>query len=155
MAPKRQSNIELLRIVVMYMILLLHANFLIFSRPRGFEVSFFFRMGAESMTIIAVNVFVLITGYFGTTLRLTKIANLCFQVLFAVVPVTLLMLAFNLVEFNSINDIAHGFCFWNYWFINAYIGLVFLSPILNMAVKNFTRHQYKVLLIGLFVLFCI
>lgn len=137
----------------MYMILLLHANALIFGRPQGNDLTFFFRMGAESMTIIAVNVFVLITGYFGTSFRISRIANLCFQILFAVFPITLLLMAFKVVELHSIKDFARGFKFWHYWFINAYIGLVLLSPILNAAVKHLSRYQFKTILVTLFIFF--
>ena len=34
---RRDSNIELLRIIIMFMILLLHANFLAFDRPEGYS----------------------------------------------------------------------------------------------------------------------
>ena len=58
MARERQSNIELLRVIVMYMILLLHANFLLFGWPQGNNVVSLFRFTAQSVTIVAVNVFV-------------------------------------------------------------------------------------------------
>ena len=52
-------------------------------------------------------------------------------------------------------DFARVFHFWHYWFINAYIGLVVLCPLLNLAIKQMTQRQYKIILISLFVLFCI
>ena len=155
MARERQSNIELLRVIVMYMILLLHANFLLFGWPQGNNVVSLFRFTVQSVTIVAVNVFVLITGYFGTSFKISKVLNLCFQVLFAVVSVSLLFIVFGLYQINTIKDFARGFRFWHYWFINAYIGLVFLCPILNLAIKQMTQRQYKIILISLFVLFSI
>lgn len=71
----RKSNIELLRIISMILIVLNHSNYLIFGSVIGEEIeqdSFrsFGRMLFEQLCIIGVNVFVLISGYFG--IRPTK-----------------------------------------------------------------------------------
>ena len=91
MILQRKSNMELLRIISMFMILLLHANFYTFKAPTDIGVQSFLRIATQSATIIGVNLFVLITGYFGTSFKLTKIFGLIFQVLFAVVPVTIIL----------------------------------------------------------------
>lgn len=137
------------------MILLLHANVLLFGWPQGNDMICLMRLGAHSITVVAVNVFVLISGYFGISFRVSKIINLCYQVLFAVIPVSLLLLALHIFRFSSINELVHGFRFWHYWFINAYIGLVVFSPILNLAIKQMSQRQYQTMLLSLFFLFCI
>lgn len=139
----------------MFMILLLHANVFTFGWPEGGLATNLFRFSAESFAIVAVNVFVLITGYLGTSFKLSKIANLVFQMFFTVFSISLLLLAFNLYHFSSWKEIIHGFYFWNYWFINAYIGLLILSPLANLAIKYLSQSQMRVLLISLYVLFCI
>lgn len=139
----------------MFMILLLHANVLLFGWPKGNNTVSLFRFAVQGMTIVAVNVFVLITGYFGTQFRVSKIINLCFQVIFTVISISILLIFFNLYHPNTIKDFVRGFRFWHYWFINAYIGLVFLSPILNLAIKQMSQQQYKIVLISLFFLFCV
>lgn len=155
MKKVRQTNIELLRMVSMFMILLLHANVFTFGWPEGDFTTKLFRLSAESFTIIAVNVFVLITGYLGTSFKLSKIANLVFQMIFTVFSITLLLLVFKLHSFSSWKDVVHGLYFWDYWFINAYIGLLIFSPLANLAIQYLSHTQMKVLLISMYILFCI
>ena len=54
MAKERKSNIELLRVIVMFMILLLHANITTFGWPEGDTLTVVSRLSMESVTIIAV-----------------------------------------------------------------------------------------------------
>ena len=155
MIKERQSNFELLRIISMFMILLLHANFSAFGWPEGDSTTALLRILAESIAIIAPNLFVLITGFFGVTLKLSKIVNLLFQIVFTVFSVTLLLILFNIYQFNSWKELAHGFYFWNYWFLNAYIVLLLLSPLSNLAIEYLNQSSLKYLLILLFIVFCI
>lgn len=72
---KRQSNIELLRIITMFMIIAHHyvINSGIFSlmvkNPSSTRSNFLIIYGAWGKT--AINVFVLITGYFMCTSKIT------------------------------------------------------------------------------------
>ena len=70
---KRQSNIELCRLVSILLVMLLHTT----NESLGDNMSF----GAlllEGITIIGVNVFILITGYFSATPKKTSLFNLAF-----------------------------------------------------------------------------
>ena len=63
----RKSNYELLRLISMFFVLVLHANYLSIDAPIYMEVSapeFAIRHFIESFTFIAVDVFILISGYF-------------------------------------------------------------------------------------------
>ena len=64
----RQSNFELLRIIAMIFILILHSNFKIFGIPEITNESNItvqiLMIVLESITIIAVNIFILISGWF-------------------------------------------------------------------------------------------
>lgn len=111
MSKVRQSNIELLRVIIMYMVLLLHANFLTFGYPEGCNTVSFFRIAAQSATIVAINVFVLITGYFGTTFRFSKIASIVYQLLFAVIPISCLFILSGICSCGSVHDIVSKFSF--------------------------------------------
>lgn len=155
MSKVRQSNIELLRAVIMFMILLLHANVSTFGWPKDDSTVGLWRLLAESLTIVAPNVFVLITGYFGTTLKLSRICNLLFQIVFTVFSVTILLIVLNLYQYDNWKELIHGFYFWNYWFLNSYIVLLLLSPLPNLAVKYLSKSFIRILLISLFVVFCV
>ena len=143
---ERNSNIELLRILIMFMILLLHANVMSFGMPTDYSVKSFLRSFAEAFTLTPVNIFVLITGYFGTRFTIEKIGSLLYQVIFCLVPLSLLFCwrtgsSLNLADINI----------FNYWFINAYIGLLVFVPVLNCAVVAFTKSQFKLFLIVYYV----
>lgn len=77
----RQSNIELLRLIVMFFVLLLHTNYLSIGEPDYNDVpltEFIVRNFIESFNFIAVIVFVLISGYFSIRLKRESIANYLF-----------------------------------------------------------------------------
>ena len=143
---ERNSNIELLRILIMFMILLLHANVMSFGMPTDYSVTSFLRSFAEAFTLTPVNIFVLITGYFGTRFAIDKLGNLLYQVLFCIVPISLLLCWWRGSEV-SLGDVS----VFHYWFINAYIGLLVFVPVLNTAVATFTRQQFKRFLILYYV----
>ena len=84
---ERDSNLELLRIIAMLLVLLVHANFLSLGAPSAGEifyspVSSFFRFFVEALAIICVNVFILITGWFGIRPKVSRFCALIFQVFF-------------------------------------------------------------------------
>lgn len=73
MALKRQSNIELCRIAAILLVLIVHTT----RRSLGNDVSFGILL-LSGFSIIGVNVFVLITGYFSARPKKLSLANLLF-----------------------------------------------------------------------------
>ena len=83
----RDSQIELLRIIAMVMMLILHANFLgarapehtdfLVNAPRAWE-----QMILEALCIVAVDTFVLISGWYGIQFKKRRLAGFLFQVWF-------------------------------------------------------------------------
>ena len=131
----------------MFLILLLHANFLTFGVPEDHSMLSFSRCVAEAFTITPVNIFILITGFFGTGFSLKKVFGLVYQVLFCVLPISLLLMATHAVPFDlDYLDIRR------YWFINAYIGLIILSPVLNAAIEQLSKRGLATFLISFYVL---
>ena len=91
----RQSNIELLRLIIMFFVLVLHTNYLSIGEPHINEISsieFIIRNFIESFNFIAVIVFVLISGYFSIRLKRESIANYIFIVIFYSVGLRILWL---------------------------------------------------------------
>ena len=71
----------------MLFVLILHANYLAIHAPlptdfRMHPESTILRCIIEALTIVAVNVFVLISGWFGIKFNFNKLSSLCFQILF-------------------------------------------------------------------------
>lgn len=73
--------------------------------------------------------------------------NLIFQVIFCVIPISLLLIGCGIVDFKY-----HYFAVHRYWFINAYIALIALTPILNVAVERLTNKEFKTVLIIFYVI---
>lgn len=152
---KRQSNIELLRLVAMFMILLLHANYMSFGPVAGMSIdanpgTSFLRIALEQMCIVGVNVYVLISGWFGIVPKKRRIVGLVLQVL----TYSVLMLFVGLVFMSHLNfdyslrDIL--VIGKPYWFVVSYFLLYILSPVLNAFVENATRTVFRNVLLAFF-----
>lgn len=84
---KRDSNIELLRNISMFLILVIHANFVALphisyeefvSNTTPSVVRFFI----EAIGIVAVNIFVFISGWFGINTRKKSVLSFIYMVIF-------------------------------------------------------------------------
>lgn len=139
----RLANFELLRIVAMLLVMTVHANFTTFGAPdfdslRSNPVSTFLRYLGESLSMVGVDVFVLISGWFGIKLTMNKLGNLIFQVFFFSFGFFLAYLFINPNEALSLSGLKSIFLFQgkDYWFIKAYTILLLLSPFLNSFIQD-------------------
>ena len=153
----RQSNIELLRCVLMFMVLMMHTSFITFGFPtvEGTKNDPLF-CGLQtlqySVAIVAVNVFVMISGWFSIKPKTKGITSFLFQVAF------LKLLSFGffvLAGYLALDktSMANLLMLKPYtgWFIKAYILLYILAPVLNAFVENVNRQVYKRVLFFYFV----
>ena len=154
---QRDSNMELLRIVAMLLVLVVHSGFKSLGYPTTEEaianpISIYMRYVVESISIICVNVFVLLSGWYGVNVRKQRFLAFIFQVLFFSVGIFLLHFILSLpkISFDGIGSIL-ALKGSDYWFVKAYIGLYILAPILNSFVKNSSRELFKVTLLAFFV----
>ena len=143
MASQRQSNIELCRLASILLVMLVHTT----AQTLGKDMS----LGAyllEGFSIIGVNVFILITGYFSTVPKKSSLINLAFICLFwMVVKIVCRLLCHEPIGFKYLFFITSS-----NWFIPSYIGLLFLTPILNMFCNNVSKKTlWRCVLILLFV----
>jgi len=150
----RQSNMELLRLLSMLFVIMLHANYFSLKGPVladwvAAPLPTFSRMFFEHLAIVAVDVFVLISGWFGIRPKWKGLANLMFQVMFFSVGVLLVFLAAGQsVPTKTILKLLYpGEA---YWFVVAYMGLYLLSPMLNMFVERVTRRRLGLFLVAFF-----
>jgi surface polysaccharide O-acyltransferase-like enzyme len=157
---KRNSNLELLRIILMIMIFILHFIYGTdaINKIETSNFNYFLVNILEGLSIVAVNCFVLISGYFSIKFRFKKILKLIFQVKFYAIILPLIVVV--LFKFNLSIKILFGclfpIIFRQWWFVNTYIVLYFLSPMLNHAISKITKVQFKrilILLVAIFSLF--
>lgn len=159
----RQSNIELLRIVAMLLVLVVHADYLSLGRPSSAEMAAFplpslCRVFFQSLAIICVNVFVLISGWFQIRPSVKGGVNFLFQCLYMSVIVMVGCFLFGIIKFENTKDLLKLLSqeiFFNYggfWFIKAYLVLYILSPILNTFLRHAGKRTVLVTLICFYVL---
>lgn len=156
MKGERQANIELLRILAMFMILVIHANMISLPRPTHLDSitspsPVITRYFIESLGIVGVNVFVMISGWFLIHTRAKSFLSFLFQVMVFWGGIFLIMLILHKtsLSFHSISE-AFFFTKWD-WFIKAYIVLMILAPVLNTFIENSTEKQQRYVLLGFFL----
>jgi surface polysaccharide O-acyltransferase-like enzyme len=154
----RDSNFELLRIICMLMIVTLHymGKGGVLGNTQPSEANFIISHLAEALSIVAVNCYMLISGYFMITskFRFEKLLTLWLQILFYSVGIYAVLLAMGFEHFSIFTLITVSFpvLLKEYWFVSGYIALFLLSPFLNTAIKAFDKRQLEKLIIMLFFL---
>ena len=152
----RKSNIELLRIIAMAMVLIVHANFWSLGAPTIEEyqinpLGFGFRNLFEALAIGCVDIFILISGYFGIRPKLRSFCSFVFQCLFFLISIYLIAILTGLSDI-TLKGIMECFCLTPInWFIKAYIGLYIIAPVLNSFVDNADRKQHLNVIIAFYV----
>lgn len=141
----RQSNLEALRLVCMLMILNLH-SFWGYNHGSGIVQALdFFR---ETTSICAVNVFLLISGYFGIKWKWKSFYNLIFQIFFYSFGIYLVACGVGIIEFSIsglLQNVKGLYASWG--FITGYILLYFCTPILNTFVEKTDKKHILVTII--------
>ncbi len=159
---KRNSNIELLRIISMFMIVLshyvVHGGIDRTTLPIGPN-----RMLLEYSILgnIGVIIFILITGYYSVNnekpFKLKRLISLIFQVFFYSALFYLVFVFMGLERF-SMGGFVKNFLpvtFNMYWFVTVYIILYIFIPYINILLNKISREKHLRLVIILLVLFSI
>ncbi len=158
-SAERNSSIELLRILAIMGVIVLHYNNqamgggLMYVEQKS--LNHFALLALEAMFICAVNVFVLITGYFMVTSQKRNIVK-PFGLLLQVVVFRILTLMANYVMNNQLSVKGLIGCLLpvNY-FVILYCTLYFVSPYLNIILKKLSSAQLKCMMICLILLFSV
>lgn len=154
----RKSNFELLRLICMFLVLVLHSNFLSIGAPVYSDTpkgEFFIRNLIEVVPFIAVNVFILISGFFSIRPNVKSIINLLFCCLFYSVGVRLV---YYIICWST--DSQPQFGFWDsflfisnsVWFVADYLMLMIFAPILNAFVEK-VSNRALIITVGLMLFF--
>lgn len=155
---QRDSNIELLRIIAMVMVLILHADFHALGAPDAAEIvlkpmSSSLKVLLEVMSIGAVNIFVLISGWFTIKPSVKGFSAFIFQWLFFSIGTYVVSLLWGFSEI-SIKGFAKCFLLTDaptYWFILSYICLYLFAPVLNAFIKNSSKRELLTVILSFFI----
>lgn len=160
---KRVVSMELLRIIAMMMVVMLHylgKGKLLDSLTGEISMNGYAAWILESFSIVAVNIYMLISGYFlvNSRFRISRVIELICQVLFYTILVEIILVVCGFVEkdvltLNRLLEIVFPLQMEHYWFITAYIIMYLFSPILSTAVQNMEQKQLRNVILLLLVFF--
>lgn len=147
---KRQVKFELLRILCMYMIVIGHCLFhgRVTAKLGYGTVNYFLSYLIQSFSVVHVNCFVMIGGYFAIdrAFKAERAVKLWKQVAFYSVGIFLLCAMFGSIAPVDVVKAVLPISSKTYWFASVYMGLLLLMPFLGMVAVRITRKQYQYLL---------
>ena len=152
----KYTNIELLRIVLMIMIICLHymnggmGGALKYTLERS--INYYLIRFLESLFIIAVNGFVLITGFCMINKKCVNIN----KIIRLIIEMTIYNIGRADISIKQIIKECVPLVFNNgYWFFKIYICLYMLIPFINSYLIKLEKDKYKKLLLIMFLLFSV
>lgn len=155
--PARDSNIELLRLIAMFFIVLLHLtiNGTSFYSPDAATKDHCIANAIVGFTYVGVNCYILISGFFGVKFSWRSLLNL-YIVCFTYELLGLVAAYFYRPDFqlhlSDIGMLIFPLSHSGLWYIRCYIILMFLSPILNAGLSTLDKKSYQYILILLTIL---
>lgn len=158
----RASNMELLRILSFLMVICIHVagvGLSLNAMPMD-SLNWHFSNLANSMSRASVLCFVLITGYFmssneGGILKSLKKIGYPFVIYGVVIYSSYLYKipeAVPSLKGAVQSFLTSGTIYYHFWYVYVYLGLVLLSPFINIALSRLSKEQMRVLLITLYAI---
>ena len=145
----RQSNLELLRIISIFLIILMHTR-----GPKGSELEMNRLIGpiVNAIGNIGVTCFIMISGFFGVRMKPYKFIEICYlTTLYA------LMVYFFNSKNVDVNILSKVFVIPMYknWFISCYLILMLLAPYIDLFCNELSKSNFLRLILILFVTFSV
>lgn len=158
MNKKRNSNIELLRILAMFFIVWHHCGY-INSEALGNSLTYNTSIIKISYFLgkIGVNIFFLITGYFLCKGKFNKKKLLSIIATTEIYGLIVVIISILSDKINLGNSYIFYFPIVSsmFWFATDYIIIYLLSPYLNILIENLTKEKFKKFLITVLIIWCI
>ena len=146
----RLSNFELLRLISMLMVVGCHALGYVSASDLN-DIQGVMKLTVSQFLLVCVNVFVMISGWFGIKYSWKGAAKLLFQVFICALLCFLVFLVLGLpVSFR--HNLAPYLLFGSgYWFVVSYLILYALSPVLNAFAQNASKEEFILTLSAFFL----
>lgn len=152
---ERSSNLELLRIILMFMVITLHYfntyNGGLLDNVIPKSMNYYIAYFLESLCIVSVNVFILITGYFShkkNSIKISKVLRLFslgvfYSLLLGFISVFILKI--DPINGDTIRKLSSSI--FGSWFLVIYCFLYLLIPFINKLINNINEKQLLTLII--------
>ena len=143
-SKQRLYGIDIARLTAMFMVVVLH------NLGRGGVLDWtidsmrdWVYLALENYAIVAVNVFALISGYLsaGKPLRARSIFSVWSTACFWSVSTALVGFVLGQINENDLLVSPFPISTGEYWYLNSYLLLQLLIPVLNCGIKSFTASQ--------------
>ena len=162
----RMANLELLRCVAMMMVVVLHFLGKGYLLPEiggpYLGTTGWVAWLLEGFCIVAVNVYMLISGYFlsASSFKLSRLIGLWLQlwfysVCFGLAGAIIGLPAETALDTHYFLTLLFPVSMGHYWFITAYIFLYILLPFVGRAVRQMSRQQLQAAIGLLLLVFCL
>ena len=157
---ERESNIELLRIVLMLMIimhhLIVHGCSLSLISTGDYQKTSkdFLLLFLNTFTIIGVNCFIFISGFYGINFKIKTLVSFVIQAIFYSVTLYFLhsLITNTPISYLELRNSFFPITYVHWWFLNVYIALFILSPIINKGIENINKKQTITVILLLFII---
>ncbi len=161
LSKQRESNIELLRVIAIFLVLVVHVNMLSkgIGIPEHVDLQLSFvptvtRVFFISVSYICVDVFIIISGWYGVHASLRGMCKLMFMCVFLGMLGYVIGLWHDGWNGFSVGVLVKMLFDWSFpgWFIAAYMVMYIIAPVVNTFVEHCTEQQVRYVLIAFFTL---
>lgn len=108
----------------------------------------------NTFVIIAVNCFIFISGFYGIKFKVKTLVAFVIQAIFYSVSLYLLncVIYNNPISYWELRRSFFPITYVNWWFLNAFIALFILSPIINKGLENINKKQTLIIIALLIII---
>lgn len=141
-SKERNSNVETLRVLMMYLIVLLHFFARVFDlgNPDKYSPFIFSAIqGIRCICFLGVSTFAFISGYYGIKWSLKKFLK--YEILATIWEVVFyaMGMAYEGANLKMLFPLSSGY----HWYFSAYMILMILAPVLNKGMESLSKEQLK------------
>lgn len=154
---ERESKFELLRIICMLFVITEHLVPHITDMQNIGGGGYYIGNIIKSFCIVAVNCFVLLSGYFGIKMKVKRIFQLDTVVWFWGITGLVLgtVTGMHLLQVKTDILFLLPIITKRNWFVTTYVVLYLISPILNFVIEKFSKKQFQSLIVLMVIIFYI
>lgn len=155
---QRDSNLEILRLLSMYMIVCIHANMFLGNFVSGRMWTFFNGL-VNGICNTGVTCFILISGFYGIRFDLKKLMKMeCMMISFSLLEMGLLYIFQpQLLEGAALLEQAvktfFPFMTRKYWFYSSYVCIFLASSYIDRFIDSLSKEKLEKFILGMIVIF--
>lgn len=158
---QRNTGLDLLRLLAICMVIVLHYNYFRMGGLLGAvapkETNYYLGQTTETFSIIACNLFVLISAYYlsaANRVKVRKVVDIGLMLVFYGLLCLAVAYAFGLAPTEATgSDLMKSIL--NRWFVVTYVILYLIFPFLNRVIRSISRRKHLYLIWLAFIFFSV